>query len=231
MTRVLVASDWHLGPRSPPWHGPLARAFLARARAEGATVVLNGDVFDDLFAGQGRAEAAHPAVVEALAALAGEGRLRRTAGNHDPGAGEPRLELSVPGVGRVLVAHGHATDPINSSPVGRLGDAISRRFGRLALVREAARLAEATVRAVAEERMVEVFGARCRALVERERFDQGVLGHVHARHLAPGDRYANAGWLSHRGLEYLELGPAGPRLGLVAPEEAVPDGIKAPNLR
>ena len=54
--------------------------------------------------------------------------------------------LDVPGIGRVLVAHGHAADPVNASPIGRLGDEISRRFGRLAPVRGAAWLAEAAAR-------------------------------------------------------------------------------------
>ncbi len=215
MTVVRVASDWHLGPESPPEHGRLARAFLDAARADGARVILNGDVFDELFAGEGRAEAAHPAVSAAIAALRREGRLERTAGNHDPGAGAARVVLSAPGLGRVLVAHGHALDPINASPAGRLGDGISRRFGRWAIVRGAARLAEAAARALAERRMIEVFERRCRAAVLREGFDLGVFGHVHAAHLAPGDRYANAGALSRRGLEYLELGPGGPRLAIL----------------
>ncbi len=212
MTVRWIASDWHLSPESPAVHGRLARAFLARARAEGVEVVLNGDVFDDLFSGPGRAEAAHPLVVSELAALRGMGRLRRTRGNHDPDAGDDRLVLEVPGTGRVLVAHGHAADPINASPVGRLGDAISRRFGRLGPVRGAARLAERSVRALVGGRVVALFRARCLALVEREGFDLGVFGHVHVAHLAPGDRYANAGALGDEGLQYLELGPAGPRL-------------------
>ena len=97
--------------------------------------------------------------------------------------------------------------------VGRLGDAISRRFGRLALVRGAARLAETSVRALAGDRVVALFRARCLALVEQEGFELGVFGHVHVPHLAPGDRYANAGALSGDALHYLELGPSGPRLG------------------
>lgn len=215
MTVVRIASDWHLAPGSPPAHGRLARAFLVRAREDGAQVVLNGDVFDDLFAGAGRAEAAHPEVVEALDALRAAGRLRRTRGNHDPDAGEARIVLEATGAGRVLVMHGDAVDPVSSSAIGRLGDGISRRFGRLALVRGAARLAEATVRAVAEDRMLAVFRTRCLAQIEREGADLGVFGHVHAAHLAPGDRYANAGSLHGDVLEYLELGPAGPRLAAV----------------
>jgi predicted phosphodiesterase len=115
-------------------------------------------------------------------------------------------------VGRVLVMHGHAADPVNSSPVGRLGDAISRRFGRLAVVRGAAWAAEAATRAVARDYMVDTFRRRCLAVVEREGFDLGVFGHVHAAHLAAGDRYANAGSLSGGRLEWLALGVGGARL-------------------
>ncbi len=124
---IRIASDWHLAPGSPPLHARLARAFLARARADGAQVILNGDIFDDLFAGPGRAEATHPLVMAEIEALRREGRLRRTRGNHDPHAGEERIELEWPaGAGRVLVAHGHVVDPVSSSLLGRLGDGISR---------------------------------------------------------------------------------------------------------
>jgi predicted phosphodiesterase len=209
---VLVASDWHLGPRSPPAHARLAREFLAVARAEGVRVILNGDVFDDLFSGPGRAEAAHPEVVRELEALAAEGRLLRTRGNHDPRAGEDRVELEIPGAGRVLVIHGHQVDPLSRSPLGRLGDAISRRFGRTPLVRGAAAAAEGAARALAGRRIAAAFRERALALVVREGFDLGVFGHVHVGHAAPGDRYANAGSLSGEVLEFLELGPPGPRL-------------------
>jgi UDP-2,3-diacylglucosamine pyrophosphatase LpxH len=219
MSPVRVASDWHLGPSSPPVHGLLARAFLARARADGARVVLNGDVFDDLFEGRGRAAAAHPAVVAELEALARAGRLERTRGNHDPDAGAARVVLDVPGTGRVLVMHGHAVDPMNASALGRLGDGISRRFGRTALVRGAAHLAEAAARALAGRRIVEVFRARCEEVVRAEGFDLGVFGHVHVAHLAPGDRYANAGWLAGAALEYLELGAGGPALRVLREED------------
>lgn len=229
-----IASDWHLGPRSPPAHGRLARAFLARAGADGARVILNGDAFDDLFAGAGRAEAAHPAVTAELARLRARGLLQRTRGNHDPDAGEERVLLEVPGAGRVLVAHGHAADPVNSSAIGRLGDGISRRFGRLAAVRGAAWLAEATVRAVAEDRIVAMFRRRCLRVVEQEGLDLGVFGHVHRAHLAAGDRYANAGSLRGDRLEYLELGPDGPRLAALrladlSGEEAAEDGESLPS--
>ncbi len=207
-----IASDWHLGPRSPPGHGRLALEFLGRASRGGVRVILNGDIFDDLFCGAGRAEAAYPAIAAEMAALASAGRLERTCGNHDPGAGVARVVLDLPGVGRVLVTHGHTLDPINASPIGRLGDAISLRFGRTAVVRGAARLAEVAARAVAERRMIEVFSRRCRAVVEREDFDLGIFGHIHAAHLSPGDRYANSGSLFGEELEYLEVGPEGPRL-------------------
>jgi UDP-2,3-diacylglucosamine pyrophosphatase LpxH len=207
-----IASDWHLGPDSPEVHARLARTFLERARADGAIVILNGDVFDDLFAGEGRAEAAHPAVVAEVEALRAAGRLTRTRGNHDPDAGEERVLLAVPGIGRVLVAHGHRVDPMNASALGRLGDGISRRFGRFTVVRGAAWLAEAVARELAGARMLAFFRRRCLALVEREGVDLGVFGHVHAPHLVAGDRYANAGSLHGEALEYLELGPSGARL-------------------
>jgi UDP-2,3-diacylglucosamine pyrophosphatase LpxH len=217
MSDLWIASDWHLGPRSPPVHGRLALAFLERAREAGVDVVLNGDVFDDLFDGAGRAAAAHPAVAAAIAALAGSGRLGRTRGNHDPEAGAERIVLERAGIGRVLVAHGHALDPINASPVGRLGDAISRRFGRTALVRGAAALAEAVARGLAEERMVAVFRARCLRAVEAGGFALGVFGHVHRAHAAPGDRYVNAGGLHDDRLEYAVLDVAGARIERLRP--------------
>jgi UDP-2,3-diacylglucosamine pyrophosphatase LpxH len=208
----LVAGDWHLSPTSPALDGRLALAFLERARAQDATVVLNGDVFDDLFSGPGRAEAAHPEVARDIEALAAEGRLLRTRGNHDPDSGEERAVLEVPGAGRVLVLHGHQVDPISRTPLGRLGDAVSRRFGRALAVRWAARAAEEAARAVAGGSMAAVFRGGALALVVREGFDLGVFGHVHVAHAAPGDRYANAGALLGDVLQFLELGPAAPRL-------------------
>jgi UDP-2,3-diacylglucosamine pyrophosphatase LpxH len=218
---VRIASDWHLGPRSPEAHRRLALAFLTRARADGVQVILNGDVLDDLFAGEEAARSC-PAVVEAMGALERDGRLRRTAGNHDPAVPLARLELEVPGIGRILVAHGHAVDPINASPIGRLGDGISRRFGRLAVVRGAAWLAEAVALGLAGAAMVRIFRSRCLAAVDREGFALGIFGHVHQQHLVPGDRYANAGSL-HERLEYLELGPGGPRLGALGLDEVAGD--------
>jgi predicted phosphodiesterase len=209
---VWIASDWHLSPASPAAHSRLAAAFLARARAAGASVVLNGDVFDELFAGPGRAEAAHRAVALEIEALAREGRLRRTRGNHDPAGGEERLVLDRPSLGRVLVSHGHAADPVNASALGRLGEAISRRFGRLGPVRGAAALAERTLRALAGRRVGALFRRRCLGLVEAGGFDLGVFGHVHAAHLVPGDRYANAGSLLGGILSYIVLDGAEARL-------------------
>jgi hypothetical protein len=212
MTELWIASDWHLAPDDPPVRGRLARAFLERAGAAGVEVILNGDIFDDLFAGPGRAQAAHPEVAAAIAALQAAGRLRRTSGNHDPDAGPERIVVERPGTGRVLVAHGHSLDPINSSPLGRLGDGISRRFGRTALVRGAAKLAEAVARRVAGERMVAIFRGRCLRAVAEGSFDLGLFGHVHRAHRVAGDRYANAGALDDDRLEYAVFDDRGVRL-------------------
>ncbi len=223
MHTLRIASDWHLAPGTPPEDARLALAFLRRARADGAAVILNGDVFDDLYSGRGRCERAHPDVVLELERLRAEGRLRRIRGNHDPGAGDERVVLDWPGMGRVVVAHGDAVDPVHQSWLGRLGHALSLRFGRLGVVRLATALAEAVVRGVAGRRLLEGFRARCSAFVERERCVLGVFGHVHAQHLAPGDRYANAGWLRHGRLEYLELTPGGARLGALTAADLDPD--------
>jgi hypothetical protein len=90
---------------------------------------------------------------------------------------------------------------------------VARRFGRTALVRRAARLAERSARALAGERMVATFRRRCLALVERERFAVGVFGHVHVAHLVAGDRYVNAGALLGETLSYLAVDEHGCRLG------------------
>ncbi|MGB8932859.1 MAG: metallophosphoesterase, partial [Anaeromyxobacteraceae bacterium] len=144
-------------------------------------------------------------------------RLRRTSGNHDPEAGPERIVVERPGVGSVLVSHGHALDPINASPIGRLGDAISRHFGRAPLVRGAARLAEVVARALAEDQMIAVFRARCLRAVAAGGCALGVFGHVHRAHLAAGDAYVNAGGLGDDGLEYVVIDDRGPRLERIDP--------------
>ncbi len=217
MTDLWIASDWHLGPDSPPVHGRLALAFLERARAAGAEVILNGDVFDDLFAGPGRAKGSFPDVARAAAGLAALGRLRQTAGNHDPAAGPEQIALDLPGLGRVLVSHGHALDPINASPIGKVGDAISRHFGRTALVRGAAKLAETVARTLAEEQMVAVFRSRCLRALTEGGFQLGVFGHVHRAHLAAGDPYVNAGGIREDRLEYVVLDARGARQESLGP--------------
>ena len=108
---VLVASDWHLGSFSTPQESRLALAFLERAGASETDIILNGDIFEGLFESRATAESAHPAVVEAIQRLGAAGRLRRTEGNHDPGAGEAHLVVEHSVLGRVLVAHGHTADP------------------------------------------------------------------------------------------------------------------------
>jgi UDP-2,3-diacylglucosamine pyrophosphatase LpxH len=218
MSLVRIASDWHLEPGGPPAHARLARTFLAEARRDGATVILNGDVFEDLFAGAGRGERAHPEVVAEVEALRALGRLRRTRGNHDPDGGEDRVVLDWPGLGRILVTHGHTADPVNRSAVGRLGDGISRRFGRLRLVRGAAGAVETVARALAGRRLEAVFRARCLALLASAGCDVGVFGHLHAAHLRAGDPYVNSGCLAGGRLEYAELGPDGLRLRALTTE-------------
>jgi UDP-2,3-diacylglucosamine pyrophosphatase LpxH len=225
MDLVRIASDWHLAPRSPPAHGRLAVAFLRRARADGASVILNGDVFDDLFAGAGRGARAHPDVVAELERLRGEGRLRRLRGNHDPAGGEERAVLEWAAIGRVIVTHGDGIDPLHRSWLGRLGHALSLRAGAFPLVRLAMALAEGTARALVGRRILRGFRTRCAELVAREACALGVFGHVHARHLAPGDRYANAGWLHGGRLEYLELGPDGARLAVLTIEEVAEERV------
>jgi len=210
--RTLIASDWHLGHYSAPAHAALARGFLEGVRRSGDRLVLNGDIFEGLFEPAARAEAAHPDLAALIAAMTRDGQVLRTEGNHDPGAGADYLILEHPVAGRILVMHGHRVDPVHGSPVGQVGDRISRRFGYLAIVRGAARAVEATATAVAAARVDRFFRRQCLALVERHLCDLGVFGHNHRRHLVPGDRYANAGCLTGTWLEYLLLDDAGPRL-------------------
>jgi hypothetical protein len=230
---IRIASDWHLGPRSPALHGRRAAAFLRGAAADGADVILNGDVFDDLFSGRGAGERAHPEVVAAMDALAREGRLRRTRGNHDPGQGEARVVLEWPGVGRVLVTHGDLVDPVHRSFAGRVGARLALRLGHLAavrgVVRAVARLGEAFAGAAAGGGMVALFRARCQRLVADEGCALGVFGHVHVAHLVPGDAYANSGALDDDGLHYLELGPEGARLRVWTAEPRADDPAAAPH--
>lgn len=223
MALLRIASDWHLAPRSPPEDVLLSTAFLRRARADGASVILNGDVFDDLYAGAGRGQRAHAAVVAELERLRDEGRLRRVRGNHDPDGGEEQLLLDWPGLGRIVVAHGDGLDPLHQSWLGRLGQALSRRIGTLGIVRFATATAEVTARALVGRRILQGFRTRCLELVTREGCALGVFGHVHAQHLAAGDRYANTGWLHGGRLEYLELDPEGARLRVLTIEDLAPE--------
>ena len=204
-TRTLIASDWHLASFSPPGAASLAERFLRRAQAAGDRVVLNGDIFEGLFEPAHRAEAAHPAVRDLVVTMVQDGQLVRTAGNHDPDAGPLLLVLTENRLGRVLVAHGHAVDPLHRSGVGRLGDAVSHHFGRVAAVRGAAHLAAWTALHLAGTRIERLFQTQCRALVEAERCALGVFGHIHRCYLASADRYANAGCLASGRLEYLVL--------------------------
>ncbi len=212
MSRVLVAGDWHLGTYSAPEQARLALRFLERAREAGDRIVLNGDIFEGLFEATDRAERAHPALAALIAELAAAGSLSRVEGNHDPGAGARSLVIEHDTVGRVLVAHGHLVDPVHDSSVGNFGDGISRRFGHLALVRGAARLAEAAVAGAMAAPVDRLYRRRCLALVAEERCVLGVFGHNHRRHLAPGDAYANAGCLRRGRLEYLVLDGGGASL-------------------
>jgi len=213
VTRTLIAGDWHLGHYSTPLQAALALGFLRRARDAGHLVVLNGDIFEGLFESAARAEQAHPVIGAVIAELAGEGRLLRTEGNHDPGAGARSHVIEHAAVGRVLVAHGHMVDPVHDSSVGQFGDGISRRFGHLALVRGAAALAEAAVAGTVAAPVDRLYRRRCLATVQRAGCVLGVFGHNHRRYLVPGDRYANAGRLRRTRLEYLALDEAGAALG------------------
>lgn len=202
--RTLVASDWHLGHFSDTAATELAVTFLERARAAGDDVILNGDIFEGLFETAAEAEAAQPHVSTLMADLMRLGRLRRTEGNHDPGSGAAALVIEHATLGRVLVTHGHTADPMHHSPALRVGDEISRRFGRLALVRGAARFAE-SITGLAGARVEALFRERCLALVGAAECALGIFGHVHRQRLVPGDTYANAGCLRGGRLEYLVL--------------------------
>jgi UDP-2,3-diacylglucosamine pyrophosphatase LpxH len=209
VNRVLIASDWHLGTYSAPEQERLALAFLHAAREAGDTVILNGDIFEGLFEPAERAERAHPVLSDLIEELTRAGILQRIEGNHDPGAGHPRLVFEHPAAGRVLVTHGHQVDPVHDSRVGNFGDGISRRFGRLTLVRGAARVAEAFVATTMATRVDRMYRRRCLAMVEQAGCTLGVFGHNHRRHLVPGDPYANAGALRRARLEYLTLDASG----------------------
>jgi UDP-2,3-diacylglucosamine pyrophosphatase LpxH len=218
--RTMIASDWHLGSFSTPMAAELARLFLERARAAGDRVVLNGDIFEGLFQPVQEAEAAHPVVQGIITEMTARGQLVRIAGNHDPDAGSLMMVLDHPSLGRVLIAHGHAADPLHQSSLGQLGDAISRRMGRAAIVRNAARFAECAANRLAGAAMEHTFRARCRSLVCREECALGVFGHIHRQYCATGDRYANAGHLEDRRLEYLVLADGGARLAYLEPDES-----------
>jgi predicted phosphodiesterase len=210
--RILIAGDWHLGARSPASHDRLARAFLERARAARERVILNGDIFETLFLAAGVAERAHPQVAALVECMAAEGLLQRVEGNHDPGAGPPELVFDLPGLGRVLVAHGHARDPVHASLIGRIGEAVSRKHGRLAIVHLAMRIADAAAYVTIGRKLARTFRRRWIEVVEREGFSMGVFGHTHVSEVAPGGRYVNGGYLSDERLEYVAIEPNGPRL-------------------
>jgi hypothetical protein len=143
-----------------------------------------------------------------MEAMRRRGQLRRTEGNHDPGAGEAAIVLGHECLGPILVMHGHVADPLRASPVGRLGDFISRRFGWIPAVRLAARLAEQSASLTAH-RVERVFSRRCRDLVARRLSGMGIFGHIHRQYLVAGDRYANAGHLTDQRLEFIAIGRDG----------------------
>jgi UDP-2,3-diacylglucosamine pyrophosphatase LpxH len=202
--RTLVASDWHLSRYSSAEMSTLALAFLERARDSGDDVILNGDIFEGLFEPVALSQAAHPHVVSLMEAMTRTGQLRRTEGNHDPGAGSSEIVLGHEGLGPILVMHGHVADPLRMSPVGRIGDFISRRLGWIPAVRLAARLAEQTASLTAH-RVERVFSRRCRDLVARRPTRMGIFGHIHRQYLVAGDRYANAGHLTDQRLEFIAI--------------------------
>ena len=203
--RTLIASDWHLSRYSSPATSTLALAFLERARDAGDAVILNGDIFEGLFEPVSLSEEAHPHVVSLMAAMTRSGQLRRTEGNHDPNAGEASILLEHETLGSILVMHGHVADPLRTSPIGRLGDFISRKFGWIPAVRLAARLAEQSASLTAH-RVERLFSQRCRAIVASRQLNGfGVFGHIHRQYLVPGDQYANAGHLTDQRLEFIAI--------------------------
>jgi UDP-2,3-diacylglucosamine pyrophosphatase LpxH len=202
--RTLVASDWHLSRYSSAEMSTLALAFLERARDSGDDVILNGDIFEGLFEPVALSQAAHPHVVSLMEAMTRTGQLRRTEGNHDPGAGSSAIVLGHEGLGPILVMHGHVADPLRMSRVGRLGDFISRRLGWIPAVRLAARLAEQSASLTAH-RVERVFSRRCRDLVARRLSRMGIFGHIHRQYLVAGDQYANAGHLTDQRLEFIAI--------------------------
>jgi len=207
-SRTLIASDWHLSRYCPAATVTLALAFLERARDAGDAVILNGDIFEGLFEPVALSVGAHPHVMSLIGAMSRAGQLRRTEGNHDPGAGAPAIIMEHARFGSVLVMHGHAADPLRMSPVGRLGDFVSRKFGWIPAVRLAARLAEQSATLTAG-RLERVFSARCRDLVDQRVSAFGIFGHIHRQYLVPGDRYANAGHLTEQRLEFIAIGADG----------------------
>ncbi len=216
-----VASDWHLGTRSPRVHRELVQAFLRQLQDSGDRLVLNGDIWEGLFEREPRARQAHPAVVAALDELQRQGRLEQTQGNHDPDTGVPGTEVSWPGLGRILISHGHGVDPLHGSGIGRLGDTISRHFGSLLVVRGAARVANLAAEAIAGEKMVSIFRQRCLESVSKGGYSLGIFGHVHRQYYRDGDPYVNSGWLSDERLEYLVLDSNGIHLRALKVSEVV----------
>lgn len=206
--RTLIASDWHLSRYSSTATSTLALAFLERARDAGDQVILNGDIFEGLFEPVALSEDAHPHIVSLMSAMSRTGQLRRTEGNHDPGAGAPTIVLDHETLGPVLVMHGHVADQLRTSPIGRLGDFISRRFGWIPAVRLAARLAEQSASLTAH-RIERIFSQRCRDIVRRSAGAFGVFGHIHRQYLVAGDQYANAGHLTDQRLEFIAIGRRG----------------------
>jgi hypothetical protein len=202
--QTLIASDWHLSRYSSTATSTLALAFLERARDSGDDVILNGDIFEGLFEPIALSEEAHPHIVSIIGAMSRTGQLRRTEGNHDPGAGEAAIVLGHETLGPILVMHGHVADPLRTSPVGKLGDFISRRFGWIPAVRLAARLAEQSA-SLTSHRIEKIFSDRCRAIVTRRLGGVGVFGHIHRQYLVAGDQYANAGHLTDQRLEYIAI--------------------------